>query len=111
MNKHGITLTVLAITIIIMLILLGVGGSMALELLREGNQQKFVTNMLLIQTKVKIIMENAAFNGDTSNYVGTKLKDRADKQTIANGTLTAAELEKDTIYVFDEITLESIGLR
>lgn len=110
MNKRGITLTVLAITIVVLTILLGVGGTVSLKLIRKGKEQSLVSDMLLIQAKVKILMERAAFNGNTSSYIGTKLKDDANKYNIAGSALTTAEIEKDSIYIYDKTILASIGL-
>ena len=110
MNKKGITLISLVVTIIVMVILLSVGGSVSLQLIRKGKEQSLVTDMLLIQTKVKIIMERANFNSDTSIYIGIKLKDNENKTNIAGEALTSEELEKDSIYIYDETTLVSIGL-
>lgn len=108
-NEKGIALTTLVITIIVMLILVGttIGVSNIIE---KARIQSITTNMLLIQTKVKIINERIAFNGDTSIYVGKKLKEQSNKASIANGVLTSAELESDSFYVYDRETLDSIGL-
>ena len=110
MNKRGITLIALTITIVILIILVGVGGTVSVRLIRKGKEQSLVSDMLQIQAKVKIIMERVAFNGDTSIYIGTKLKDAGNKVEIAGLSLTTQELEKDSIYIYDKDTLASIGL-
>ena len=104
MNKKGITLTSLVITIIVMLILIGVTS---IEILQNAARQKILTNMLLIQTKAKIITEKVSFNNDTSIYVGTPLNGNA---TIANGTLTNSELNNEPVYILTQNALNSIGL-
>lgn len=110
MKKSGITLTVLTITIVILIILVGVGGTVSVKLVRKGKEQSLASDMLQIQAKVKIIMERASFNGDTSIYIGTKLKDAGNKAEIAGVALSTQELEKDSIYIYDKATLASIGL-
>lgn len=55
-------------------------------------------------------MEKAAFNDNTSIYVGTKLSSQPNKAQIAGKALTSTELEKDTYYIFDEDALKSIEL-
>ena len=70
-EKKGVTLIALIITIIVMLILAGVvvtGNNIA----QKAEEQRVLTNMFLIQTKVKIIMEKASFSEDESLYDGTK---------------------------------------
>ena len=82
MNKRGITLIALTITIVILIILVGVGGTVSVRLIRKGKEQSLVSDMLQIQAKVKIIMERVAFNGDTSIYIGTKLKDAGNNRSF-----------------------------
>ena len=110
MNKHGITLTMLAVTVVVMSILVVASISISTNIVRKANEQNLVTDMVLIQSQVKIIMERVAFNGDTSSYVGEQLKNAPNKEEIANGILTSEELEKDTIYIYTMETLYSLGL-
>ena len=111
MNKkeRGITLISLIITILVIIILIGatIVGSGILD---TANIQSIASDMLLIQTKVKIINEKVGFNGDTSLYVGQKLRSHPNKAEIAGNALTADEIEKDTLYIYDRQTLDSIGL-
>ena len=68
-ESKGVTLIALIITIIIMIILAGATIATS-ELIDRAQEQQIVTNLALIQTKVKIIMEKASFSGDSSFYVG-----------------------------------------
>jgi len=109
-NKKGITLVSIIITIIVMIILAGIGIATS-DIIGRAYTQKITSNMILIQTKVKILMEKASFNQDTSTYyLGRKLKDQPNKSQIAGQALSASELEEDTLYVYDKETLESMGL-
>ena len=112
MNKKqnkGITLVALVVTIVIMLILLSV-GIVAYNTINTAGTQDMVNNMLLIQTKVRAINEQVAFNGDKTAFVGIKLKDQPDKATIAGVALTTDELNDDYFYIYDRDTLDSMGL-
>lgn len=93
-----------------MTILVTIGGSLSTNLLRRANEQNIVSDMLLIQTQVKIIMERVAFNGDISNYIGIKLVNTSNKQEIAGEALKQDELEKDTIYIYNKEILNNLGL-
>ena len=68
-GTKGVTVVALIITVVVMLILAGATIATS-ELIDRAQEQKIVTNLALIQTKVKIIMEKATFNGDSSYYVG-----------------------------------------
>lgn len=107
--RKGIALVSLTVTIVIMLILTGVTFATS-KIIEKARIQNLATNMMLIQTKVKIINERIAFNGDTSIYVGKKLKNQTNKDSIANGVLTSGELQSDSYYIYDRETLNSIGL-
>ena len=108
-NEKGITLISLIITAIIMIILATVTITTS-NIIETERIQSLTSNMLLIQAKVRIINERVSFNGDTSIYVGRKLKDEVNKSSISNGVLTLAELESEYFYVYDRETLDSIGL-
>lgn len=107
--RKGIALVSLIIIIVIMLILTAATFATS-KIIEKARIQNLATNMMLIQTKVKIINERIAFNGDTSIYVGKKLKDQANKENIANGVLTSGELQSDSLYIYDRETLNTIGL-
>lgn len=108
-NAKGITLVILTITIMIMIILAGVTITTN-DIIQRARIQNAYSNMILIQTQVKIISERVSFDEDTSIYVGKKLKDQSNKASIAKGALTSAELESDNFYIYDRATLDSIGL-
>lgn len=61
-NKtEGITLVALSITIIVMLILAGVGIYGSTSMIKEAKLEELNTNMLLIQAKAREYVEDATF--------------------------------------------------
>ncbi len=109
MQEKGISLIALTITAIVLIILAG-AIAVGSDILKKSFVQSLATDMLLIQTKVKIINERVKFNGDTSILIGEKLKDNPNKENIAGNALTSAEMESDSLYIYDRETLDSIGL-
>lgn len=109
-KNEGITLIALVITIIIMLILVGVGIKLGNEAINKAKLEDLKTNMISIKTKAKTIEEKYMF-GDSELLVGTKIND-TDTKTLKEGLLT--ELKKlnndDYIYKWDENDLERQGL-
>ena len=120
MNKKGITLVSLIITIIILMILLAITGTISMEALRNSNRQKVLTNMLLIKTKVDIIKEQATFLdsqiSDTNSiyYVNGNAHPitQAEKNSImANSLLVEADFANAPyIFVYNQTTLSNLGL-
>ncbi len=96
-NNKGVTLIALVITIMIMIVLAGATVATS-NIVEEAQKQQIATNMLLIQTKVKIIMERVEFynNPETYNYIGTKVGEKL--------------YEFDSQEILDSIGLEGIKL-
>lgn len=89
-NNKGVTLVALIITVIVLLIISGTIITTS-NLIQQGEKQKIITEMLLIQTKVRIIRERVAFSGTSEGYyVGI--------------------LQESGLYEYDQQTLNSIGL-
>lgn len=93
-NNRGITIISLLITIIVLLILSGITIAVS-NIIEKAEKQQITTDMLLIQTKVKILMEKVSFNGDTETYY---IGNRHDSGDFAG------------LYEYDRATLDSIGL-
>ena len=69
--------------------------------------------MQLIKTKINIISEKVIFEGEQSKtkyYIGIKLKDHGNKSILAGNSLTSDELEDENYYIYNQETLDSIGL-
>ena len=110
-NKKGITLIALIVTIFVMSMLLGVGTVATIDIIEKAEFQQVASNMMLIQTKVKILMEKASFNGSGAGiYIGTQLKTIPTRAEIAGNVLNSSQLESDYYYVYDQNTLNRIGL-
>ena len=89
-SEKGVTLVALLVTIIVMLIIAGVTVATS-SIIDKVQTQQAVANMLLIQTKVKIIMEKASFAGTTEGYyVGIP--------------------QESGLYEYDEATLRDMDL-
>jgi type II secretory pathway pseudopilin PulG len=69
-NNKGITLIVLVITVILLLILSGVGVNVATDSYKNAKVNKFVTQMQLIQEKIDNIDE-PGLSGGTTLFSGT----------------------------------------
>lgn len=90
-KNNGVTLVALVITIAVMIILAGATVATS-NIIEKAEEQQILTDMLLIQAKVKIIMERADFYNDpeTYDYVGNKIS--------------------ENLYEYSQEDLNSIGL-
>lgn len=83
-TENGITIVALIITIILMLILAGVGIHFGGDALDKAKLEDIKTDMISIQTKAKIVTEQYNFK-DIDNLVGTPLtSDEAQKIGLSN---------------------------
>lgn len=108
-KEEGITLIILTVTIIIMLILATVAVYNN-NIVDKAKFQLIFANMTLIQMKVNVISEKTNFDGDKTRYIGEKLKDVPNKNEIAGEALTLQELEDENYYIYNQETLNNIGL-
>ncbi len=84
-RENGITIIALIITIVVMLILLGVGLHFGSDAMDKAKLEDIKTDMISIKTKAKIIAEQYNFK-DIENLVGTSITDEeANKLGITNG--------------------------
>jgi len=123
-NNKGITMVALVLTVVVMAILTGIVISFGSKHLKEAELQDLVTNMLLIQAKAKIGVEEVEFKTANITDQGkiAQIKDEnllgelvdIDEQTdnvtkLLNKILSKAEdLEKDWYYL-DNDDLKEIG--
>lgn len=86
LNKEkGITIIALIITIILMLILAGVGMHFGSDAVNKAKLEDIKTDMISIKTKAKIITEQYNFK-DIENLVGSPITDEeANKLGIIKG--------------------------
>ncbi len=72
-KENGITIMTLIITIIVLLILAGVGITAGTNIMKDMELKNVKTNLLLIQAKVKTIYEKHNFDDINNPLVGTKI--------------------------------------
>lgn len=117
-QEKGITLTVLVTTIIVLLIIAGIGINYGRDTIQKAHLEELETNMLLIKAKAKGLVEEA----NTKIGLPTA-SDYAEKQTSVRQELyigTAGMVKVDTapsgipqadnLYEVTEKTLSNWGL-
>lgn len=83
-KENAITIVALIITVIVMLILLGVGVQFGSEALNKAKLEDIKTDMSSIKTKAKIVAEKYNFK-DIENLIGSTITDEeAQKLGIQN---------------------------
>lgn len=83
-KENAITIVALIITVIVMLILLGVGVQFGSEALNKAKLEDIKTDMSSIKTKAKIVAEKYNFK-DIENLIGNTITDEeAQKLGIQN---------------------------
>ena len=112
-NNKGITILVLAITIAVLLILLGITIDTSTKVIESAKLQNINTNMLLIQARVKVISEKVVFDGDNSAYRGEKISD-VTYETIENlkniGIIDTQDQNYSSYYIWDQSLLNEFGM-
>ncbi len=108
-SEKGITLIALGITVIIISLLLGASIGTR-NIIKTAQDQKIITNMVLIQNKIRIIREKSEFNNNTDLYVGTPYTESQEK-TKFNNILTDTEKNGGNIYILSGEDLETLGLK
>ena len=119
-QEKGITLTALVTTIIVLLIIAGIGINYGRDTIKKAHLEELETNMLLIEAKAKGLVEEA------NTKIGLpSASDYADKQTSVRQELyinTAGmvkvdtppsgilEEDEDNLYEVTEKTLSNWGL-
>lgn len=83
--ENGITIIALIITIILMLILVGVGMHFGGDALDKAKIEDIKTEMLSIKPKAKVVAEQKNFK-DIENLVGTPLDQDASQEGIQTDT-------------------------
>jgi Tfp pilus assembly major pilin PilA len=86
-HQKGITLIGLVITIIIMLILTGVGIKIGYDAGEKTKIENIKLNMATLRTKAKIIADKNSYDSDTNKLVGVPIAEQ-------EGYIISEELEK-----------------
>ena len=120
-NEKGITLVALAITIVVLLILAGIGINYGRDTIKKAQLEELRTNMLLIEAKAKGLVEEANFQ------LGPELQKQSEIGTIRENIYVAEnKLQKlsdsgitvssgiptgDNVYVFTQETADLWALK
>ncbi len=96
--ENGITIIALIITIILMLILAGVGMHFGSGALDKAKLEDIKTEMLSIKPKAKIVADKYNFK-DIENLVGTPLDQNADQEGIQT---SAYKISDELNAIFNE---------
>ena len=102
-KEKGVTMVVLAITIIVIIILAGVSTYVGTDIIKSAKLQSLSTDMLLIQAKVKTIGEKADFENNNGLLVGTT----PSQEVLTKLGLTAS----DKIKILSKEDLKNMGLQ
>ena len=113
-DSKGITLTSLIITVIILIILTGVTTFFGTEVIDYTEENKFVTELKIIQEKVNIINEEISLGSTTYNNVGKTISSiSAEQQETVNSVCTYLGMTASQLVnykYFDRAELEKIGI-
>ena len=103
--EKGITLVALVITVILMLILAGVGLHFGTDAIDKAKLEDIKTDMISIKTKAKIIAEQYNFK-DIDSLVGSKITSQEDASKIG----IEDNIEDIELYKWTSEDLNSQGL-
>ena len=95
-KDKGITIVALIITVILMLILVGVGTYYGGDALDKAKIEDIKTNMLSIKTKAMTIAEKYNFK-DIDNLIGTKLDTDEAQAGIQSGSYSVSDQLKQLL--------------
>ncbi len=110
-NRKGITMVSLVVTIIILGILVSITVYSGGTVLKQTKLQTITTNMMLIQVKAKTIAEQAKFNSDESLYKGTKVSNITDNTKISELINSNVIDNTGNYYLLTQNDLNNIGLQ
>lgn len=114
-NNNGVTLVALTITIIVLLILAGIGVYNGGETIKKAQLESLKTNMLLIQAKTKACCEEASFKLGTEENVSEEKINNA-KASLKGTEITNSEQiqidssKKEYAYKLTTDTLKDMGI-
>ena len=118
-DNRGITLVALVVTIIVLLILAGIGINTGISSMEKVKLEELKTNMLLIEAKARECVEEANFRmgGSTEDTVVDPVRteiyetnnklEKADSTNVPN---IPAEIDLDNCYIITQKTFELWGL-
>ena len=99
-NKKGVTLISLAVTVLVMIIILGITVATADNLLRETDERKLKTNLYLIKARAQTLLDDYLFDGTD------KLGD-----TTSEDITTYGWTEDETQFIYREWDSEDLKVQ
>lgn len=104
------TMKLVIIFILIIFVIINVVKYVSTEL-RKKESDDIITNMLIIQGKVKLISGEAEVNSNENNYVGTKLSEY-DNQDIKSSiqSIGIEESSFENYYILNEENFANMGI-
>ena len=117
-NNHGVTLSALVITIIVIFIIGGITISATNTLLVDTKAKNALSNMYLIKGKMETIYEEHQFSGKDLKFAGTNDENISTKVNdistlsqygISSDGLSSEETTDNYWYIWDRNTLETLG--
>ena len=118
-DNRGITLVALVVTIIVLLILAGIGINTGISSMEKVKLEELKTNMLLIEAKARECVEEANFRMGASTdetvvdpvrteiYETNNKLEKADSTNVPN---IPAKIDLDNCYIITQETFELWGL-
>ena len=115
-ENKGITLVALVVTIIVLLILAGIGLNYGNDTIKKANLEELRTNMLLIEAKAKGLVEEANFKMGISPDDNKKTEVRKEvyeneaKLQPASGISAPSQIPVSKCYVVTQETMNLWGI-
>ena len=108
-NNHGVTLSILVVTIIVILILSAITITSSDDIIRNTKSKSIVSNMYLIKSKVETIYEDYKFSNEdeTDELPGTQV----DVSSLLQYNVLPGDDSEEisTWYEWDKNTIVSLG--
>ena len=112
-NNHGVTLSILVVTIIVIFIIGGITISATSSLLIDTKAKNALSNMYLIKGKMETIYEEHQFSGKDLIYAGTNNENVSTKvndiSTLSQYGISSDGTTDNYWYIWDRDTLEALG--
>lgn len=112
-NNHGVTLSILVVTIIVIFIIGGITISATSSLLIDTKAKNALSNMYLIKGKMETIYEEHQFSGKDLKFAGTDNPNISTKvsniSTLSQYGISSDGTTDNYWYIWDRDTLEALG--
>ena len=126
-NNKGVTLVALIVTIVVIIIIASITAKVGMDLVYKSRVENFVTNMLIIKSKARVIEEEVEskiwdFGNEIDDETGLTKKEKGRREHFANeydfeliedaSKYKMKHLDEDAAYyALTENALKKMGLR